>query len=158
MTDAINPLVFYTFIKTRNEAASLQDKLTIISADLFKSDKTIAEVLGQRLPSGKIGMIQAIADKYNVNQDNKSDMQELLQQINDAIDDLPLAHLIIAIDPNVQTVQAIHHWFYRTLKKPAVIDIDVDPSLIAGSVISFNGKLRDYSLKRVLMNELLVKN
>jgi F0F1-type ATP synthase delta subunit len=158
MIEPINPLVFYTFIKTRDEAITFQEKLKLVSTDLFKGDKKIEEAIAARLPYGKIVMIQTIAEKYTIDQNNTSDMQELFLRINEAIDTLPLAHLIIAIDPSVQTIHAIHQWFYRTLKKATVIDIDVDPSLIGGSIISFNGKLRDYSLKRLLMNELINEN
>jgi F0F1-type ATP synthase delta subunit len=86
-------------------------------------------------------------DLLHENSHKNLSLKDFLINIIEEIKILPEVSLIIAYEPNNETLKAISQWFLISLNKQILLNIKVDKTLIAGAAINFNGKYRDYSIK-----------
>lgn len=63
---------------------------------------------------------------------------------------LPVLRLRLAVDLPRDSVERLCVWVRRQVAPEAILDIEVDPSLIAGAQISWRGKYVDLSKKEEL--------
>lgn len=152
MKESVNPLFFYTFIKTRSDATELHEQLTVLTGSLFTTKDSIETILGKTLAYSKVQLLKQLAKEYKINMEDKIQLQELIKQFDTKVMSLPVVQLTVAIDPKIELIDAIHHWFYQVFKQPVLLDIAVNSTLIGGSEIRFNGRMADYSLRK-LINE-----
>ncbi len=59
--------------------------------------------------------------------------------------------LNLAFEPKREFVQRVAGWFLTNLSQKVILDIKVKREVIAGAIIEYNGKYRDYSKSRELV-------
>lgn len=134
------------YLKTTTDTAELQHVLERLSDGLYRTDTSVEETLRRALPYEQAIIINKLAAQYGVNMDDKPKVQEFFITLSNALQALPVVQITLAVRPNAEFVNLIHDWFYRTYRKVVVLNILIDPKIIAGSIISANGKYYDYSL------------
>lgn len=134
------------FLKTTGDAAAMQHILERLSDGLYRTDVSTEESLRKALPYEQAIIINQLAAKYGVNVDDKAKIQEFFLKVREAINALPVVQITLAIEPNATLVSVIHDWFFRTYHKLVILDIIINPAIVAGGIISVNGKYCDYSL------------
>jgi F0F1-type ATP synthase delta subunit len=92
--------------------------------------------------------IKKIAASNNIKLQNQAEATAFLNKLAEAISTLPTVHLTLAVAPKMQLIKTISQWFIATYQKTVLLDIKVEPSLMAGSIVEFNGRYKDYSLKK----------
>lgn len=135
-----------TFLKTTKDAADLEHILEQVSDGLYRTDTSTQELLRKLLPYEQAIVINKLAVQYGLQIDDKAKVQEFFTKIRAAITALPVVQMTLAMHPNVSLVTIIHEWFYRTYHKHVLLDIIVNPNIVAGSIISISGKYYDFSL------------
>lgn len=138
------------YIKTKKDANDFITFLEELSAGVFKERASLQDELAKKAPYELISIIEKLQQSQNINTSDKNAQQNFFTDLKTLISSLPVVHLILARQPNSQTVQTIRRWFFINYKKLVLLDITTDETLIAGSVISFNGKANDYSLRSQL--------
>ena len=82
-----------------------------------------------------------------------SSNQELyLENVKKAVMDLPVVEIIIAISPNYHEILDIVSTVRNTIDPKAIVDLQVDPYIIGGAKISYQGKYYDGSIIAKLEN------
>jgi F0F1-type ATP synthase delta subunit len=98
----------------------------------------------------------------DIHPESNSSLQEWLKILLAKISSLPIVSLTLAFEPDESTTKIISGWFPLNINNQALLNITVQPDLIDGAVVDFNGKHGDFSLKptfdRILEQVLKDKN
>jgi F0F1-type ATP synthase delta subunit len=61
---------------------------------------------------------------------------------------IPKVKLEIAFEPSEEFIFKLKAWFQEKVKKRMILDIIVNPKVIGGAKIEFQGKCKDFSLEK----------
>ncbi len=73
-----------------------------------------------------------------------------LSQMKKTLLGLPIVKLEIAFSPSEEFLQKISNWMEKNLGKKVILDVTVNPKIIGGAIIEYQGKWRDFSLVKKL--------
>jgi F0F1-type ATP synthase delta subunit len=134
------------FVQTREDATNTQQLFNNLSNKLFNESLSSDEILQKELTHKKLDALRKIVFDNGINIEDKTQMGEFLLMLKDTVDSLPTVHIMLAFEPEKSLLDSISEWFYVNIKRPVILDIVVDSTLIAGGIISFNGKVSDHSV------------
>jgi hypothetical protein len=61
---------------------------------------------------------------------------------------IPKVKLEIAFEPSEEFILKIEEWFREKIKRRMILDIFVNPKIVGGAKIEFQGKWKDFSLEK----------
>ncbi len=70
------------------------------------------------------------------------------------LDTLRIFKLTLAYEPTRINILTYANWIKKTVGADVILDVTVDPKLVAGAQIVWNGKYQDYSLTEIVYAEL----
>lgn len=90
-------------------------------------------------------------DLFNAfTQDN---LYEELQKLWDAADDFPRLTLYVPINLHGESAASVGKWARGNLGERVILDIHIEPSVVAGATFVWQGKSYDYSVRKLLRNK-----
>lgn len=91
--------------------------------------------------------------------DNPKIRSELVKQLKLLKDNVPVIHMTFAVEADPESLQQLVSWLRSSVHPQAVIEVGLQPGLIAGVYLRTPNHVHDLSLKRALDggHELLVK-
>jgi F0F1-type ATP synthase delta subunit len=140
----IQPL--HPFTRTKKEAQDLAAFLSNLNEKVFVKDFNLHEYLIKNAPDDLAAAIVKTAAINHISVENKDLLQQFFTNASGAIRTLPTAHFILPFDPDRKIIKKIHEWLYENTGKTVILDLTIEPDIIGGCVISFNGRANDYSL------------
>lgn len=111
--------------------------------------KTLMEKLTGKLPSHILDIIAGLFAK-KILSGNPKEVEKYFISLNSYFNKIPTVILTIAFDPTAEFMQALSFWFEKNLGKKVVCDIVVRDEIIAGALVEYNGKYKDYSKAKLL--------
>ncbi|MBI4009338.1 F0F1 ATP synthase subunit delta [Candidatus Roizmanbacteria bacterium] len=84
------------------------------------------------------------------NKFNKNNVYKLFNDLENQIKKLPTLTIYLTFETDDQTLSQIGEFIRETLNPSLMLDVKLDPSLIAGAALSWKGVYRDYSLRAKL--------
>lgn len=142
--DSLNLSDFFT---TKGQATDFLSRLATLSEMIYKTDFNLETSLMGLLGIQKKDKFLTLLRENNISSNSAGDLKNFIITLQTTITKLPVFSLTIAFEPTEQTLKVISEWFVMNLKKQAIFDFIVDPSIIAGAIINYNGKFKDYSFK-----------
>jgi len=136
-------------IKTKQEAVMLQKQLDQLLTSIY-ANKPFEEIAAEELTFEKKEKLFDLIRYYRIDIRDHSHLQTFLQELKTVIQQVPIVALSLAFYPKQELIAAISTWFLAHIKKPFLLDITVNEALLGGTVVAFNGKYFDYSLKKIL--------
>lgn len=133
-------------IKTTTDQNDFLHTLDLVAESLYKSNETAEEVIQRALPYEQYTMLIQLAMAQGTNMANKASVRDFLYALQQTLKSVPVVQIDLAIQPKIKLISLIHEWFFRNYNKMVILDIKVKPHVIAGAVISYNGKYYDNSL------------
>jgi F0F1-type ATP synthase delta subunit len=79
-----------------------------------------------------------------------ADPKAYFEGLAKSIEELEVLGLEVAVEPTGEMMQKIYDWVLTNLGKQVILDVSINPVIIAGAKISFNGKFIDNSLEKSL--------
>lgn len=143
----MNLSALHEFIKTKDEAQETIVLFEKMSDEIFKSNFELKQYLLDNTSNSFLDATLGAITDNNVKIEDKAALQKFLKNAAIEIENLPTAHIILAFPPKKILVTKIQQWFFDNIKSLVVIDISIDPDIIGASIVSFNGRANDYSLK-----------
>ncbi|HET9946440.1 MAG TPA: F0F1 ATP synthase subunit delta [Patescibacteria group bacterium] len=135
-----------SFLKTKKQSALLQEVLEETVEKEYTTQANPMEFLKKRLP---VSLEEPLIELFSKQKENSPKaLYEFLKTILSQIKTLPIVSLTLAIEPTHHMIDAIS----QAINQPSLIDIDVNPSLIGGAIVAYQGKYSDKSLKKTLEN------
>jgi len=144
----INPNSLQAYIRTTEDATNFLSILGTLSNEVFKKNTTLEDILEHEVSYQKGLTIKKIAATHNVDLQNRTEIPTFITKLTETITTLPTVHLTLAFAPRRQLITVISQWFIVNFQQVVLLDIKVDPSIMGGSIVEFNGKRQDYSLKK----------
>jgi len=158
MKPIINLTSITNYLQTKysiNEVISSLDK---ISTELFKDKKPINEILQQDVPYPLSEDLKKLAKEHEANIEDDLEADKFFSEVRKAILRLPILTVTTGLPPTLELTKEVNSWVLANIKDLVAIDFEVDRSLIAGAVIRFNGKSRDYSVKKETLGVATIEN
>lgn len=153
----INVSFLQKYLVTISDARDFQLVLQNLCDKFFETEERSAVILKKEAPYSLAEFLTKVASEYKVNMEDKTQVQLFLRQLDKAISEMTVVSLTLAIDPKETFIKAMQDWFMQQYKKLVLLDISVDQSIIAGSIIQIHGKYHDYSLRKTL-EETTIQN
>lgn len=135
------------FFTTKAQADDFSERLTLISERIFEVNFNMEKVFQEQLGMQKKDKFIALLRKNNIPIDSPFSLNKILEIIRKNISSLPIACITLSIEPQDEILKAISDWFILNIKRQVLIDIKIEPDLIAGALISYRGKQFDASIK-----------
>ena len=149
------------FFQTKQEANDLSNALANFSEEIYRSEfnaeKSLAKIFGVEKRDKFIRFLKI----NNINLEDKYNLKEFVDKIQKKISELPIVHLKIAFEPKESTLKQVSEWFLINLQKQIIIDVLIDKNILAGTIINYDGKHFDLSVKNrfsEIISETIEKN
>jgi len=97
-------------------------------------DEDVAEIITKKLSQG--------SGELSVSQKN-SIVQELITSVNE----LEICKITLAVKPPREIIKSICNWLRSNVTGNIILDVLCNPDMLAGVIISYQGKYGDYSLR-----------
>jgi hypothetical protein len=86
--------------------------------------------------------------------EQKMEPDDVVAMVKDQLENAPVLELTIACEPSIAMTQYLCDWMRKNAPE-GLIDIKVDPSVVAGATIAYKGKYVDLSYKQKFENTLI---
>lgn len=139
-----------TSLKTTQEVDELSLELDSLTSALFKSEEMTLEKALSSIRTRSKDMIMEIFSKNNLDSTNKETVRDFLDTLRELIKNFKVIKLILAFEPSQKTIENIHNFVSENIGVGFVLDIEKDESVLGGSVVIFNGKYNDFTLRKTL--------
>jgi F0F1-type ATP synthase delta subunit len=137
------------FFKTKIQAVDFFARLSTISEKIYGTGFNLEKVLIEQLGIQKKDKFMILLRNNNIQSNSNSALKDFIGKIQDKISSLPTVSLTIAFEPKEETLKNLADWFPLNIDKQVLLDIKVDPDIIAGAYVSYSGKYSDFSIKPV---------
>lgn len=141
------------FFVTKSQASDFSRGLSNIIDQMYETNFNLENAFAQEFGIDKRDKFMELLHE---NSHKNMSLKDFLTSFIEQIKIMPELDIIIAYEPNIETLKAISQWFIISFNKQVLINIKVDRSLIAGAAINFQGKYRDYSFRNQF-NEIVNK-
>lgn len=78
---------------------------------------------------------------------------ELKDTLEQELKKLDCVKVTLAISPTIGILDSLDNFFKKNINKKVIFDIEVDPKIIGGLVVSLNGNYGDFSVLRKIEEE-----
>lgn len=146
-------------VVTRRDVAQL-----VLEAEEVDSAMTAADV--RRRTSRKRQLRPILSEQFmnfldtnDIKIENSKTRSELIRQLRSLKGDVPVVHMTFAATADIDSLQRIAAWLRKEIHGQAVIEVGLQPALIAGVHIRTVNSIHDLSLRGRLQGqrELLIK-
>ncbi|HSA83492.1 MAG TPA: F0F1 ATP synthase subunit delta [Patescibacteria group bacterium] len=135
------------FFQTKSQANDFSERLATLAEKTYETNFNLDTALMDAFGIEKKDKIIALLRNAKIDTNNASILKGFLNQLREEITKMTVMQITIAFEPAQNTLKLLAEWFLLNLKKQVVFDISVDPNLIGGAAITFEGKYVDYSIR-----------
>jgi F0F1-type ATP synthase delta subunit len=140
-------LILSDFFSTKAQSNDFSERLSTVETVLYEVDFDLETQLEEQLGVRKKDRFMSLLRENNISLESKQEISKFFRKINETIKNLPLLELTIGIEPNENILKSISHWFVLNTKRQVLFEVNVDPDMIAGALIEFQGKRLNASIK-----------
>jgi len=135
-------------IKTKEDLILFLEELSLAQQAAFRKDK---DLLSEKL-KGKINeelknFLERMEKKGMISKSPERQCS-FLEKIKKHLLSLPEIRLEIAFSPSSEFLKKIDLWFKEELGRKIILDLTVNPKIVGGAIIEYQGNWRDYSLAK----------
>ena len=144
--DKKNVIDLSEFFITRSQANNFSIHLNTIIESMYTANYNFEKAITSEFGIQKADMFLKILRDNGLQNASLREVQEFLKKIQNIVSSLSVVSLILAFEPSDDVLKSLAQWFVFNVQKQVVFDIQVDPHIIAGVKINYNGKFKDYSV------------
>jgi hypothetical protein len=127
-------------IRTKADVWRILTEVEALEQGLFRSGENSYEDVMRKLVRSEIAGILTSQNRSEV------DKKGVLREINECVKKLRLLKITLAIDPPPLIIDKIAQWIHQNVGAEIVLDIEVDPGILSGARVSFEGRYGDFTL------------
>jgi sugar-specific transcriptional regulator TrmB len=143
------------FITTKSQAVDFSARLSSISEMIYETDFDLEKNLQEQFGIQKKDAFLSLLRKNEIPPGSNSALNNFFGKIQETISSLPTAIIVLAVEPKSEILKTISDWFLLNLKQQILIEIQIDPKIIAGAAVNYQGKRLDASIKSIF-NEVCI--
>lgn len=137
-------------VHTTLDRDELKKIIVLLLASLFQEKKSFQEQLEGVVGISWKARLTDFFAKEGVALSDRARIEEKLTRLQKMLESLPVVRLTLAFDPPTHAIEAIASWLQATIRKPVVLDITQDHTILGGARIEFEGRYLDGSLRSKL--------
>jgi F0F1-type ATP synthase delta subunit len=135
------------FFTTKPQAVDFSNRLAVVLEHIYATGFNLESVLLAQFGIEKKDKFMTLLRDQEIDSNSNSALQNFLGLLQDVISKLPVATLTLAFEPTDTVLHNLSEWFTLNANRQVLFDIKIDPTLIAGAAITYNGKYFDFSVK-----------
>lgn len=135
------------FFRTKSEANDFSSRLAAVSEKLYQTGFDLEKALLEQFGIQKKDKFLTLLRSNNISQGSNIALKDFFTKLQQKAVSAPVLSLIIAFEPDEQTLKGISEWLALNVHEQVLLDIKVDRKLVAGTSINYKGKFLDYALK-----------
>lgn len=137
------------FFTTKPQAVDFSARISSVTSKLYDVNFDLEKELQNQLGIKKKDNFMTLLRDNEIPIESKSDLNNFFDKIRQSVSALPVATLTLAIEPTEDILKSAKEWFVLRLKKQVLLDVQINQEIIAGAVISYEGKYHNSSIKPV---------
>jgi len=139
------------YVKTLDQLEDFSLEIDTVLSSLFRvKNKNIEEILDKTVGKSTAECLRKLIVENKIDSSNFSSLEKLLNDLKEELKKVKVLKISLAINPSKEQIEHIFDWVRKNLGKGIILDIDKDESILGGAIISFNGRYKDFSLRRDL--------
>jgi F0F1-type ATP synthase delta subunit len=136
-------------IRTQGEAQDVLTQLELFQTTLYSLKKTQLQDYFSRLPKEIAdAIIEALMDKSLT--ENADSAHTFISQLQDKIRGCKIIQLTLAFHPDDATISLFSSWIKSNIGNGLILDIQVNKTVVGGTILVANGQYKDYSVRKKL--------
>lgn len=153
--DIENPIEgILEYVHTQEGALVLVRGIEVLERSLYRSHPdSFEKILEKEIPHGVASIFRDVFASPSY-ADDVQKKGEFLSLVKEKLMKLQSLRLEIAFEPTERMIEEFVHWIRREIRKDLVVEFVVDPLILGGARMIFNGRYCDFSLHRMI-NDLL---
>ncbi|QQS44646.1 hypothetical protein IPM65_03550 [Candidatus Roizmanbacteria bacterium] len=116
----------------------------------YDKNKDIMSVLDTYLPYNITNAILELAEENNIKLRDGESSNPFLTDIINMLKKAPKVDITLAFHPTYEQLKGILKWWRSEIEPHIILNLQIDPSLVAGAVIGYNGEITNLSLQEGL--------
>lgn len=137
-------------IATKQEALSFLDKLEALGDNFYHTRKEISRGIGKLFTIEEAEILEKYCKSKEINIKDFAEYKRLVEEYRIQLENTKLLLIYFSFEPSKELVQKIAGWVILNIKRKLLLEVHINQELIAGSALVYDGKYRDYSMKREL--------
>lgn len=134
-------------IRTYAERRRILEAFDSIIAGAFHTGAALETSINQSLPYEIAHLILNLLKKQGISEKDPIHIQELLEKVSKEIQKIPVITLTLAVLPSGDLSRRIVAWLETSYPYPFLLEYKIDQTIIAGVIVTHEGKYRDFSFK-----------
>jgi len=135
-------------IKTKEELIFYLEELSRAQQAVFKQGGVLlSEKLKGKISEELKNFFERMEKKGMLSK-NPEQQYSFLEKIKKYLLSLSEVKLEIAFSPSNDFLKEISLWFEKELGQKVILDLTVNPKIVGGAIIEYQGKWRDYSIAK----------
>lgn len=139
--------IFINDVFDKGSLYQLIDQLREVVKQLYHNRTgSLTQKIDGQLPPNLVKYFTLIEEKY-LEPEGEDAQKDFLQQLIEELKKLQVIGVTVAFEPSDHFIAKLNNEISAAAGQKVVLDISVDPKIVGGLVIEYQGKYRDYSLK-----------
>jgi F0F1-type ATP synthase delta subunit len=135
-------------IITEEDLVFFLDQLSILRRFLFlQTQILLSERLKNKIDEKLRKEIEKL-EKERILSSSPEEQFSFFKELENFLLKIPKVKLEIAFEPSEEFISKVKEWFKEKIKKRVILDISVNPKIVGGAKIEFQGKWKDFSLEK----------
>jgi len=130
--------------RTQEERETLKEELQSLYDSLYEKQSAFEECLDKVRPT------TGETVKRLLTEGKIADRAKFIKEADKYLDSLTILELTVAFDPKGKSIERIWEWTRRNVGEGIVLKFTLDRLLGAGAIVTYQGKIRNYSLSRFI--------
>lgn len=141
-------------IITHTDAKRFLEGLDEAIANSFTTKETVEELFSRLFTHEQKEVLVEIVSSAGVTIQDGSKLHKLLEGIRTVITKIPVMEITVAVEPTERALTHIKEWLDTHSSTKVFLEVKVNPRIIGGLRIAFNGKYHDYTVKKTIIEKL----
>lgn len=151
MPDLIEEKIAETLkqVRTVSDQIMMREAAEVLEASIYRKDgEKTDKILSEILPESLYQAVQKSMSDPALSKDH--DFKEYLSGLKERLQNMKVLHFEVVFEPDGGQIAAIADWILRELGENIVIDFYLNPSIVGGAVIIYEGEYFDFTMSAIL--------
>lgn len=135
------------FFLTKAQAVDFGSRLSSVAEKIYKTDFQFEQAFSEEFGVQKKDKFLSLLRTQHISLDAHEALKNFMTTLQETINAMTTVSLVLAFEPPTASLMAIAEWFVMNMGQQVLIDVRVDPSIIGGATIDYNGRHVDFSIK-----------
>lgn len=137
------------FFTTKAQATDFSARLSAVTRKIYEVDFDLEKELQNQFGIKKKDKFMMLLRENEISVNSNASLNKFFDTLRESVSSIPVASLTLAIEPNEDILKPVKEWFVLNLKKQVLLEIQIDPEIVAGAAINYKGKYHNSSIKPV---------